>query len=633
MSTIDDLIADARQYTAGLQSTAAGMVTHAMQAIDGLSTPFSIKGPTFADQPQVTFPDAVPEFDVQAFDPGNAPTAPTSSDLVGLPTLDISAQPTLTATDPGYTDPSQPSQLGAFTATAPVIQTDFQFPDVPPALEQINILPPDLPVRTEPVAPDLIIPTFDVAAPGDIPDAPTDYDTKFVKAYRDAAPQMMAALDGELSAFMDRINPQFNAQMDRLENRLTQYIEGGNALSPAIENAIAQRTNDKVNAEYRRTRDSAFEDVARRGFTLPDGVLNSAVNQARQGGADNLARAATDIAIKQAELEQQNIQFAITTSTQLRTSILSASLAYHGNLVSLNGQAIQYAQGLLNAAVAIYDAMVKAYSARLDAYRAEVMVYQTRMEAVQTLANIYQTEVNAMTALVQADSTKVELFKARLEALNTLARVYHEQIEVVQARANIEKTKVDLYGAQVQAFGALAQAKSAEWQGYSAAVGGQEARIRAYSERIRAYSAQVDAWKATIEAQQAKINSYAAFNKNKLDIYTASVEGYKGMVGARTAIATTLLENQRVKLYSYTAKIQASEAQARLAQSYYTTRAQIADSEFRTVSSVAMQNAELQTKQIQSVAQTALSGADVYARMAQSALSGMNTLVSSSTSS
>lgn len=633
MATVDTLIDDARGYTANLQSEAATMVGQAVSAIDGLSTPFTIVGPTFADQPQVAFPDAVPEFSVQAFDAGTPPVAPTSSDLVGLPTLDIGAQPVLTATDPGYTDPAQPAPLGAFTTQAPVIQTDFEFPTVPPALQQINILPPDLPEHVAPVAPQFQLPVFDVAAPADIPDAPTDYDTKYVKAYRDIAPQMIAALDGQLDAFMSRINPQFNAQMDRLENRLTQYIEGGNALSPAIENAIAQRTNDKVNAEYRRTRDSAFQDVARRGFTLPDGVLNSAVNQARQGGADNLARAATDIAVKQAELEQQNIQFAITTSMQLRTAVLSASLSYHGNLVSLNGQALQYAQGLLNAAVAIYDAMVKAYSARLDAYRAEAMVYQTRMQAVQVLAEVYQTEVNAMAALVQVDNSKVELYKARLEALDVLARVYRDQIEVVQAQANIEKTKIELYGTQVQAFGTLAQAKSAEWQGYSAAVSGQEARIRAYTERIRAYSAQVDAWKATIEAQQAKINSYAAFNKNKLDIYTASVEGYKGLVGAKAAIASTLLENQRVKLYSYTAKIQASEAQARLAQSYYTTRAQIADSQFRTVATVAVQSAELQTKQIQSVAQTALSGADVYARMAQSALSGINTLVSSSTSS
>jgi hypothetical protein len=632
MATVDELIDDARGYAQSLQNTAAEMVGQATAAIGQLGAPFVVSGPAFEDQPQVVFPDAVPEFTVQAFDAGTAPAAPGPNDLVNLPTLEITAQPVLTATDPGFTDPSKPAPLGAFTTQAPVIRTDFVFPDVPPQLQEINILPPDLPVRTEPAKPEYQLPVFDAQAPADIPNPPTDYDEKFVKAYRDAAPTMMASLEGQMDGFLRRINPQFFDQMARLEGKLTTYIEGGTALSPAIENAIAARAADKINGEYRRAHAAAYQDAARRGFTLPDGVLNSNAMQARQAGADNNARAAMDIAIKQAELEQQNIQFAITTSTQLRNIALSTALNYHGNLVTLNGQAVQYAQAVLNAAVAVYDAMVKAYAARLDAYRAEAMVYQTRMQAVQVLAEIYQSEVNALVALTQADNAKVSLYRARLEALDTLAKIYRDQIEVVQAQANIEKTKIELYGSQVQAFGTMAQAKSAEWSGYSAAVGGQEARIRAYTERVRAYSAQVDAWKATIDAQQAKINSYAKFNEDKMRIYTAEVEGYRAKVGAQATVASTLLENQRTKLMSYTAKISSSEAQARLAQQYYATRAQISDSEFRTVSQLAIQNAELNTKQIQSVAQTALSGADVYSRMAQSALAGMNTLVSSSES-
>ncbi|MCU9611831.1 hypothetical protein OEK97_28405, partial [Escherichia coli] len=81
-----------------------------------------------------------------------------------------------------------------------------------------------------------------------------------------------------------------------------------------------------------------LSDMAARGFTLPTGALTSALQQARQAGADNNAQAARDIVVLQAELEQKNLQFAITTSAGLRTMIVNASAAYMQHVVSIFSQ-------------------------------------------------------------------------------------------------------------------------------------------------------------------------------------------------------------------------------------------------------------------------------------------------------
>ena len=44
-----------------------------------------------------------------------------------------------------------------------------------------------------------------------------------------------------------------------------------------------------------------------------------------------------DIAVKQAEIEQANLQFAVTQSMNLRQVALQATQAWAGNLLQING--------------------------------------------------------------------------------------------------------------------------------------------------------------------------------------------------------------------------------------------------------------------------------------------------------
>lgn len=172
---------------------------------------------------------------------------------------------------------------------------------------------------------------------------------------------------------------------------------------------------------------------ARWGFTLPTGALHSTLVQSRQAAADASARAAMDIAIKQAEIEQANLQFAVTQSANLRQVALQATQSWAGNLVQINGQALQFAQGVLQAAISLYDVRVKIVQLQVQLqvqiYQAEAEVYQHRLKAVLEVYEIYQAQIEGLKAQVSVDMAKVQAFEAQAGALATLATAYKAVID------------------------------------------------------------------------------------------------------------------------------------------------------------------------------------------------------------
>jgi hypothetical protein len=630
MATVTELIDDARIFAADANQSAVSLVEQAVSAISTLGSPFIVTGPSLDALPTVDISEDVPEFQGIAFEAGEAPAAP--ADFTNLPSLDVGLLPENTAVAPDFIEPPRPDQLRQLAVAPPEIITSFAFPALPAELNSISIVAPTMADHAVPTSPELQIPVFAATAPTDDISSPSDYVEQLENAYRGMSPTMMSALSGQIDAWMEKMNPEYSAQLARMEGKLAAYVEGGTGLSAAVENAIFERSKDKTNAEYRRTRDAAYADAARRGFTLPDGVLNASVQQARQAGADNNSRASVEIAIKQAELEQQNIQFALTLSSQLRTVVLNAGVSYHGSLVGLNGQALDYAKSVLSAAVEVYNTLVKAYSLKLEAYKSEAAVYETRLKGTLALVDIYRAEISALEALTNVDRSKVDIYKARLDSLNTLGNVYRTQIDAVIGQATIEKMKVELFGSQVQAYAVEAQAKNAEWQGYSAAVNGQEARMKAYGEEVRAYSAQVEGYRAKVQAKQAEVQSITSYNQGVLAQYTAAVDGYKVSVDAKSRVASTQIELQRSQLMAFQARLSAEEAKARLTQEYYKTKSVLGQEAFRSILQAAVSGAEQNTNQIKAVASTSLAAANVYQGLASAALAGQNTLVTKSES-
>jgi uncharacterized protein YegP (UPF0339 family) len=623
--TVAALITEAQNRTTLLTTQAQTALNSAVSAVESVGyTLTTFTGATLPSAPAALVSLTPPTLLAVTLNlPGEPGPAPTYQDISAI---EPGGVPTLGATAPEITMPTDPSQLAAFSGSAPSITTSFVFPNPPSELTNPLIAAPTLATHVEPTAPQVMLPAFTAVTPTDTTVAPTNLDTTFGNAYSGAAPSMVTMVNGYVDAMLTQRNPQYNAQMAAIEAQLTKYLAGGTGLNAAVENAIYARAQSKNDAEARRVRDAAYAEAASRGFTLPSGALMSAMQTARQAGADNNAKAATEITVLQAEMEQKNLQFAVTTSTALRTTVLNATLSYMQNLSQINGQAIDYAKTILSSILEMYNTSVKAYSVKLEGYKTEAAVYETRLKAAMASVELYKAEIQALEAMTQVDKTRVDVYRARIDSLTALSNVYRAQIEAVQGRASLEKLKLDLFQTQVQTYTAQVQGKNAEWQGYTAAINGQQAKAQIYATQVQAFGAQVQAYKADIEAKAEVVKATATTNDARARQYSATLQGYQAVVQARGQVASTTLENQRQQVVAFQAQTQAAIGNAQVQNEYYKATSMVAIENAKLAITTAFQSADSKRAYSSSLAQIATANAQIYGNLAGAALAGINTL-------
>ena len=625
MSEVTALIADATARTAGFVSDAESALSAAVSAVESMG--FT----------QITYA------------PNTLPAPPPSAISLTLPTLtnvelslpaeptntlvfqDIAAivpgtLPTLSATAPTITLPTEPSQLAGFNQTAPTINTSIVFPEPPSALLNPLIDTPVLTDRAEPVKPQVSIPAFTAITPIDTSEVPTNLQGSFDNAFHGAAPEFMTMINGYVDAQLTKLNPQYSIQMAAIEAQLTKYLAGGTGLKAEVEDAIYARAQAKNDVEAKRVQDAAFADTAARGFTIPGGALMSALARARQDAASINAKQATDIAVAQAEMEQKNLQFAVTTSTGLRTAMVSATLSYMQNLSTINGQALEYAKTVLSSIIEMYNTSVKAFTVKLEAYKAEAAVYETRLHGAMAGIELYKAEIGALQALTSVDRSKVEVYSARIQTLVSLANVYKAQIDAVQGRVGLEKLKLDVFQTQVQTYSTQVQSKNAEWQGYTAAIGGQTAKAQIFNTQVQAYGAQVQAYKVQVDAQSETMRAIATSNDARAKQYSATMSGYQTVVAARGQVASTKLENQRQQVVAFQAQTQAATASAQVTSEYYKATSMVGIENAKLTIQAMTTSAGNMREHAKTLAQLHTANASIHGNLAGSAMAGMNTL-------
>lgn len=621
-------IIEAAQSTAKeLAGKASDMVGAALRSFDyrvfggGLSRPINFVPATMNIGTPPTYTGS--RFEAPT-DPGDFPA------LLPMPgyTTPTDADRTLLGSQPAQENFPTPNEAPTLQAVLPDIAR-IEVPDEPPALSDIVIEMPTLSDVVAPVMPKVALPAFDTVTPDTTLDDPGNLAEQFRLDFADQGNALRAGLEGAIDAQLAKINPRFAEQMAALEERLAKMVGGGTALPADVESAIWARAADRTNADYLRLRDTAYAEGAGRGFTMPSGAVFSAVTQARQAMADANARAALEIAIKQAELEQQNIQFALAQSANLRQVVLSAAQQWAGTLVQLNGQALQFATGVLQAGIELQGMKIKIVQARIDVFRAEAQVYEVRLKAALAAYDAYKAQVEAIKAQVDVDQAKVQAFVAKMNSYSAVANLYRARLDGVTAKANIEKIKADLFGAQVQAYSAEVQGYAAAWSGYKARIEGKSAEWQAYGQRVQAFSAQVGAKKAEVEAQLAQIEATAKTNAATASAYAAKVQGYETLVRGKSAAVQAEISSFDASVKAYTAGLSAQEAKARidLANSEGIARVSIAGYEAESRALIA--NAQMEYRRMTDMAGVATAGAKVHGEMASSALSGMNALAAS----
>jgi hypothetical protein len=451
----------------------------------------------------------------------NAPTAPTELSLTA-PTIAIDAfaevDPTLnipTVYTPSYgTAPTVPA-IGAVT--------------VPSA--------PTLPAVTTPTYLSLTTPTF---AGVDLrPDYLTNLET---------IPTLSLVAPTPYSHVVD--NTYASALLSNVTATLNTRLAGGTGLAPAVEQAIWDRSRVRETATAQANIDEVMRNSEAFGFHLPTGALAAQLRKTQQEYYDKLSGLSRDVAIKQAELEQENLKQTISQGIELEGRLIDYSYKVEQLTFESAKMTAENAVQIYNAQVEGFKAKVSAYSVYATAYKsiidgamAQVEVYKAQLQAEQTKASVNNMLVEQYKAQIEANMSLVEIFKAEVGAANALIGLEQakigaagEQIKAYVATVNAETSKVEAYKAGVQAEMTKVDVYRVKADAFRAVTGAQAEKARLdlgyYTAQVQAKSAEWESYRARVSAEQSRMQALAQQSG-------ALWEGFKAQASSVESVART----------------------------------------------------------------------------------------------
>ena len=223
----------------------------------------------------------------------------------------------------------------------------------------------------------------------------------------------------KFSSFLGSYFPNVGACLAaNSENWICNIItNGGNGLPDSVVNTIWMRAREEISKDIAARRDEAYNDFAARGFTMPTGAVNYRLMQLDQEAINKAASVARETAIKNIEIQIENVRFAV-------------------------GKAIELREAAMRLAVAYVQTYIKAYDSATD--RAKAMV-AARFQFWNSINGYYD-------AFSRIEALDVEVRKTNV------ANTFHDNELFVKAAYEGTKTKVDAAIAAAQAMGQAAAA-------------------------------------------------------------------------------------------------------------------------------------------------------------------------------
>ena len=184
------------------------------------------------------------------------------------------------------------------------------------------------------------------------------------EAQRDFLVQLMTDKPTEFFTIYYPLNTDgYDEGMDWLINTITN---GGTGINPAVEQQIWQRGRDRLIAEGARADSQTMLQFAQRGFSLPSGAMTKLLQANRFEQLQKLQEQSRDVAIRQAELEVENLRFAVDKVVTARLQAIAAAADYIRAITNGFDSAVNIANQEAQAKAALMAATADLYRARLQ---------------------------------------------------------------------------------------------------------------------------------------------------------------------------------------------------------------------------------------------------------------------------
>lgn len=185
--------------------------------------------------------------------------------------------------------------------------------------------------------------------------------------YQSTADEIKTMLANGLTSFLTTFFPLGNELASAQAWIAKALSTGGTGLNAAVEDQIWQRDRTRLLADASRAASEAMSTWAARGYALPPGALVGQVARIEQDARDKIAAASRDVAIQQAQMELDNIKFAVEKAIALRVAAIQAAGEYIKTLALGPQLGTQLATSMVDAKAKIAQAMTNFYQAEISA--------------------------------------------------------------------------------------------------------------------------------------------------------------------------------------------------------------------------------------------------------------------------
>ena len=239
-------------------------------------------------------------------------------------------------------------------------------------------------------------------------------------------------IDTKFKEFLDDYFPQFAGKLASLAAWLDDAIvNGGTGLNASVEGQIWDRARTREDAVNNANLDEAVTAVASRGWSLPSGALAERARIANQENANRVSGLSRDIAIKQAELEQSNVRFAVSQAASLYVSMVGVATNFVTLLIRSYSIGLADSQALTQATEAFYNQSILYFRALLQQEQLDLQYETANYDATYKLGAHNSEQATAQTrtqaeAAVGAAKVMGSIGSSALSSLNTMATVAHE---------------------------------------------------------------------------------------------------------------------------------------------------------------------------------------------------------------
>jgi hypothetical protein len=357
-------------------------------------------------------------------------------------------------TVPAVPAPGDAPEVGDYVIPEPpeVTNGDIVIPD-PPTLRGITL--PDPPV--------IDLPVWDVLAPDD------------------------TNIDAPSGSFSWAEDAYSHALLDKTDSTISWMLDGGTGIPDSIWNMIWDRAREQLSEERERAIEEAIERWAARGFSVPGGALNKQVDMVIERFDKLSAEQLRETAIKQAQLEVENLRFAVESGIKLESVLIDL-------WNKVQDRALSAAKAVYDVAIAIFNAKVSKYNADAQVYATKAQVHKTLIEAELANLEIYKAELEGQKLIGDLNQQDVAIYATRIDAMTKLIGIYVAQIDAVKAQVSVDKARIDAYAAEIGAYGERIRANLAEYEAYKIQVQAESSKTDLYKTQVAAFTARVDAW-------------------------------------------------------------------------------------------------------------------------------------------